>query len=344
MSPSTVGLARAAVVITTRNRPGLVREALASVRAQGPVVSECVVVDDGSDSEKAPPPTALEGWQCSLITLDRNVGLPAARSAGLRDIQDEYVLFLDDDDRLASGAIADLVALLDSEPKAVAAIGSRLVFDGEGRSLVARFVSQRRTLDVFPAAWFGWVAISGQTLFRRSFLDACGGWDPQYRKAAEDQQLWLRIARLGLVVFTPRVVLENRAHPDQKRPPDLAAIERGMRSELLPSLRGGAHMVAQRSLSGREHVLRAEDLYSQRRAGAAAKLVAQTIIRDPSIALGPLVRRRVLGLLAHAVVATLLGVRLSSRLREAASKARAFAARDPVPGQSMIGRSRDDLR
>jgi hypothetical protein len=148
---------------------------------------------------------------------------------------------------------------------------------------------------------------------------------------------------LGPVVFTPRVVLEYRAHPDQARVSDLGEIETAMRADLLATLAGDAQVAARRSLVVREHVSRAEALYGAGRAGAAAKLLARTLSDDRPTALDPLIRRRVLRIFVHSLVVAILGEGSSARLRELTRKTRSLAGRDPVQGSSMTGRRTDAL-
>ncbi len=109
-------------VIPTRNRPELLRRAVASVFSQdyaGEI--ECVVVFDQSE----PMPIGLDvppKRQVRLITNGRNAGLAGARNSGVLAARGEFVGFCDDDDewltpkvrlqvdKLASDASVDIVA------------------------------------------------------------------------------------------------------------------------------------------------------------------------------------------------------------------------------------------
>jgi glycosyltransferase involved in cell wall biosynthesis len=305
-----------------------------SVRAQGSLVRECLVVDDASTPDSRPPSEATEGWPCRIVQLSRRHGLPGARQEGLREVRTAYVLFLDDDDRLTRGSLAELAGLLERSSQSVAAVGGRLIFDDESRTRPQRFVYRRRRLNVWRAAWFGWVAVSGQTLFRRSALDSCGGWDPRFDRAAEDQQLWLRISALGPVEFTPQLVLEYRAHEGQTRPADVALIEAQMRDERLVSLPSPARRQATRALDLRRKVERAEVEYHSGHGLAAARLTTLAMIDGPETSLDPLVRPRVLRILTHSLVASILGARGSAQLRGVVRRVRSKARRDPVPGSA----------
>lgn len=84
------------VIITTFNRPELLREALSSVAAQESLPDEVVVVaDDGRLPEMYPSGSALRVR--TLMTLGRR-GASAARNLGAHAAQGERLAFLDDDD------------------------------------------------------------------------------------------------------------------------------------------------------------------------------------------------------------------------------------------------------
>lgn len=105
LSQETSPAPRVSVVVATRNRPELLRRALASVRAQTLTSYEIVVVDDGSDVEvrevhdgirdehadtirwvQASPPGAARG------------GPGAPRNRGIEHARGTFIAFLDDDD------------------------------------------------------------------------------------------------------------------------------------------------------------------------------------------------------------------------------------------------------
>ena len=313
---------RVSVVITTKDRPALVREAMASVRAQGEVVRECVVVDDKSEPSRRPPASAADGWPCRIVALPKRVGLPGAREVGRVIVAGEFVLFLDDDDRLTPGSLREMVAAMDGRARAVACVGGRVVFDDASQSKVARFVRRPSLLDVFQAAWVGWVAISGQTLFRAQALSAVGGWDERFDRAAEDQQLWLRLSAVGPVALLPTLVLENRAHEGQTRPADLEEIEESMREELLPILQGRWKRKAANALAVRHALKSAEGAYRSGRSGPALRRLVFLLRAHFRIVFDPLVWPRFRLLLTHSFVTWCLPSRAARFGRRSASQFR----------------------
>jgi glycosyltransferase involved in cell wall biosynthesis len=66
------------------------------------------------------------------VIRQQNRGVGAARNAGLALADTPYVVFLDQDDRLAPGALAHALGLLDAEPKAVFASGRNRTIRADG--------------------------------------------------------------------------------------------------------------------------------------------------------------------------------------------------------------------
>src|SRR3569832_749003 len=99
------------VVITTHDRPELLREAIASVEAQRFDEWDVIVVDDGSR-----PAVTFDARQKELagrIRLLRNEvaqGPSEARNTGMRTATGEVIFFLDDDDLLGVDALAQIDA------------------------------------------------------------------------------------------------------------------------------------------------------------------------------------------------------------------------------------------
>lgn len=84
------------VIITTRNRAALLREALESVlnSHQASFAIDLIVVNDGSTDETA---QLLEEYDLRAIHTS-GLGIPQARSIGLQAAKGDFIAFLDDDD------------------------------------------------------------------------------------------------------------------------------------------------------------------------------------------------------------------------------------------------------
>jgi len=83
------------VIIPARNAELFIREAIESVKAQTLSVSEIIVIDDGSSDQ-----TALIAQETGALILSQpHRGISAARNAGINASKQEWVAFLDADDR-----------------------------------------------------------------------------------------------------------------------------------------------------------------------------------------------------------------------------------------------------
>lgn len=89
------------VIVPTRDRPKLLRRALASVAAQQVPADavEVIVVNDGGVAVDLPVRKAAErGLAVTAIELPCQLGLSAARNVGIANARGECLAFLDDDD------------------------------------------------------------------------------------------------------------------------------------------------------------------------------------------------------------------------------------------------------
>jgi glycosyltransferase involved in cell wall biosynthesis len=87
---------RISVIVATRNRPGLLRRAVASVvRQRYRNVEVCVANDGGVPVDDA---LSLLDVDINLVNLECRVGVPAARNAALALATGQYAAYLDDDD------------------------------------------------------------------------------------------------------------------------------------------------------------------------------------------------------------------------------------------------------
>jgi hypothetical protein len=106
------------VIIPTRNRPALLRAALASLLQQSRPVDQIIVVDDASDSAEWIPAALAMSPVIEVVREERNRGVSAARNHGLDRARGDYLMFLDDDDLVAPRFVEQGLAVLAANPSA----------------------------------------------------------------------------------------------------------------------------------------------------------------------------------------------------------------------------------
>ncbi|MGI8511487.1 MAG: glycosyltransferase family A protein [Solirubrobacteraceae bacterium] len=179
---------RVAVIIPCHNDGPLLLEALDSIVEPEPI--EVVVVDDGSTE----PSTreildSLPADRARLIRQE-NIGLPGARMTGLKATTAPYVFPLDADDMAISGALGRMADQLDGDPQAAVCYGDYVEFDD---SELIRAVPE--WLDPYRIAYANEYPVSA--LFRRTALEAAGGWRAAVKTGYEDWNLWMELAETG---------------------------------------------------------------------------------------------------------------------------------------------------
>ena len=184
-------------VIPAYNYAQFVCRAVDSVLSQTYPQLECVVVDDGSTDNTLEVLTPY-GDRIRVVSK-KNGGLAAARNTGVENSRGEYVAFLDADDWWHPEKIAKQVALAEQRPELGAIGTSWEVVDGNLKFVKSktprRPVEDRATNVRGIACRTTWLGGSGSgVLARKAVFDEVGLFDESMR-AAEDIDMWMRIAQ-----------------------------------------------------------------------------------------------------------------------------------------------------
>jgi glycosyltransferase involved in cell wall biosynthesis len=183
---------RVAVIVPCHNDGQFVAETVRSVHEPEPV--EIVIVDDGSTDEVTHEILrTLESDGYRVVRLASNRSTATVRNVGVESTQAPYLFPLDPDKLAVPGALERMADRLDSNPEAGVCMGDYEEF--EVRTLV-RTVPAR--LDPYRVAFTN--EYPPAALFRRSALEAVGGWTRLIDKldARADWNLWMSLAELGL--------------------------------------------------------------------------------------------------------------------------------------------------
>lgn len=178
---SRVSVPRVSVVVPLYNHAAYITEAVASILAQGRLVQEIIVLDDGSTDDSTAVMRRL-ATQDARIRFDRqaNHGAHAAINAAVALCSGEMVAILNSDDAWLPGRLAALVAALDADPIAAIASSGLRFMDADGAEIdnawhAAALAFHRAGADLGIALLNGnFVMTTSNLLIRREALAAVG--------------------------------------------------------------------------------------------------------------------------------------------------------------------------
>jgi hypothetical protein len=211
------------VVIPTRNRAELLTQTLRSVGEQTLRPATVIVADDGSTDETE---QVVNDAGARYIYNDRgDWGPSAARNAGMRAAETEYVSFIDSDDLLHPRALERLHGALHGRDEDLFCFGCALAARRTSGGWESDGLLGPRPweLDDFLCSLYARNSIpSGATLVRRVPALELGGFDPRLL-FAQDHAFWLLLTRTREPVYVPEVMYIHRRHTGNRMSPTIAA-------------------------------------------------------------------------------------------------------------------------
>jgi glycosyltransferase involved in cell wall biosynthesis len=277
-------MGRVSVIVPAYNAATYLAAAIESVIRQTYQDWEVIIVDDGSSDETG----AVACSYASLLpdkiryVYQPNRGLPAARNIGIRIAQGEFVALLDADDVWLPLRLERSVAALKSDA-GVGLVHARVARINEqghvidypfaGREYqsgrIARHIYTRRAHIMCPTV-----------TFRMSCVDKGGPFDETLR-AAEDRDLWFRIAQRFNVAYVDEVLAYYRLSPtsmsgDLKRmlTADLAFVDKHYRA-------GSCTRRERLQALGTTFRGCGDFLFKQAALGSALKFYLKAVVHDP---------------------------------------------------------------
>jgi GT2 family glycosyltransferase len=300
---------KVSVIIPTRNRLAFLREAVASVQVQVYPKWEAIIIDDASTDGTWEWLASLRDPRIQTFRMEERRERSAARNLGLRAAQGDRVLFLDDDDRLEAHALLHLSAALDGHPEAIASVGGRLYFNERGGTGQKSRLSSWRVMRIFwPDVLLGFVPGQGEALIQKAAIVSVGSWNESL-SAAEDHDLWLRLARAGPVVIMPAIVLHLRMHAGQTQFTGVRHLEQRFRAEFVGRLPPGDRLLGQRLHQAQRAVTGGSIAFSRGRYRRACGFFLDSILKAPRLLVSPVSGPAVLLLLARSALGIVLGRR-----------------------------------
>lgn len=203
---------RISVIIPTFNRAHLLPRSIDSLLSQTLSAHSVVIVDDGSTdgtenlvSEKYPEITYLK---------QDNLGVSAARNAGIAATSDEWLAFLDSDDEWMPKKLQCQMEALSAEPEMM------LCHTDEIWIRNGKHVNPMKKHDKHGGWIFGkclplCCVSPSSVIIHRSVFDEVGLFDESL-PACEDYDLWLRVtARYPVLYLNEKLIVKYGGHNDQ---------------------------------------------------------------------------------------------------------------------------------
>lgn len=199
--------ASVAVVITCYNQSAFLPEAVESALSQHPEPRVLVVDDGSSDDTRAVAAT----FPRVEYVYQRNRGLSAARNTGLRMCREDFVVFLDADDRLCPGGLAANLGAIAPDPELAFVYGAFRAITATGTPIYTMGRDHGGESPYTALLRRNHIGMHGSVMYRRRFLEGAGAFD-ETLDACEDYDVFLRLARLHRVAWHQTSVADYRQH------------------------------------------------------------------------------------------------------------------------------------
>jgi hypothetical protein len=207
---------RVAVVIPAHDAQATLDETLHSVRSQTHRALEIVVVDDGSTDATRAIAHRHAGEDGRIHVLHQaQGGVAAARNAGWRHAQSDFVAFIDADDLWAPATIEQqLAVLLAAGPRTALAYAWHARIDSASRIVEIHDGPRHRGNVLHAIVRDNFVGNGSAALVRREALHATGGFEPRLRaqdaQGCEDVLFYCRVAEAFEFEVVPRHLVGYR--------------------------------------------------------------------------------------------------------------------------------------
>ena len=224
-------LPRLTLVTPVWNKAGYIGRMIASVRSQTFTDWELIIIDDGSsDGSLVEVERAAGGDKRIRWYSQANAGVCAARNNGYSYATPgtEYVQFPDSDDMLQPTMLAELIAALDANPRAVLAYCKYQAVGPDDEELptnhplrkvrVGPFVRRQPDSEPFTKleSILAWAPVSEAiSLMRRSAFDRSPRWDIRLGQHGEGVVLFADFALRGDIIYVNRPLYKYRQYIGQ---------------------------------------------------------------------------------------------------------------------------------
>jgi glycosyltransferase involved in cell wall biosynthesis len=204
-----VAATEVSVVLPTRNRWGMLGQALRSAFEQQDVDLEVIVIDEASSDETPAGLGRIDDPRLTVIRHDAPEGVARARNAAIERARGRWISFLDDDDLLAPDNFRTQLGHAE-DPSVVLLYSGRVEVD---EALTVQHLSPPNDPEGLERRILlgNVVGPPSGVLVRSDALERVGAFDESF-SAMADWDLWIRIATLGPAKVSTEPLLAYRRH------------------------------------------------------------------------------------------------------------------------------------
>ena len=186
------------IIVRTKDRPKLLKDALCSIAAQTYRPIEVVLVNDGGcDLDIEEIKSILGDVSLNYIKLEKNTGRAHAGNVGIENSKGEYIGILDDDDEYYSEHIGSLCYVLETTEHKVAYSDVEMranLLTSDGREIITvKDVTFSKDFSYSELLMENYIPFNG-LLFQKSVFEVTGLLDEKF-DLYEDWDLLIRIAK-----------------------------------------------------------------------------------------------------------------------------------------------------
>ena len=211
-NPSADRAPRVSVIMAVHNAERWLAEAIESVLNQSFTDFEFLIHNDGSSDGSL---EILQNYMTQdnriMVSTSDNQGPSAARNTAIDKACGEFLAIMDADDVCLPDRFEKQLAYLDANPDCVVIGGCETTMDEKRRPIFDLRVPLTHE-EIDGNNLRGITSIRHPTvMMRRAIVLKCGNYDVSYR-AAQDHDLWLRIAEIGHLANLPDILIRYRIH------------------------------------------------------------------------------------------------------------------------------------
>lgn len=196
------------VLLTSYNRPQMVKKAIESVLNQTYQNFELIILDDNSNEETLKvifeylkDPRVIF-FKSNVKDEDRYKESPYARqvNVGLKLAKGEFITYLCDDDYYLPQRLEKMVKFFEENPDKYVCFGRQMLIDESGNVIGERISDEILEHPEFRVD-------HSSVMHRRECFEKCGFWDTQDLRAA-DAWYWKKLAENGFLFYPIMEVLD----------------------------------------------------------------------------------------------------------------------------------------